>query len=129
MKAILEKNKDLFQKRAFAQLATLMADGSPQVSPVWMDFDGEHILINSARGRVKDRNMERDPRVAIAIQDPDNPYRKLLIRGKVIEITEKGADDHIDKLAKKYTGAEKYAHRKPGDVRVIYKIKVEKVSE
>ena len=128
IKSILDQNLDLLQKKAFAQLATLMADGSPQVSPVWMDFDGQSLLINTARGRIKDLNMQRDPRVAVAIQDPDNPYRKLLIRGKVIKATEVGADEHIDKLAMKYRGLKKYPNRKTGEVRVIYKIGIEKIS-
>jgi len=120
--AIPEKFKDLFQKRAFGHLATLMPDGTPQVTPVWIDYDGDHIIVNSARGRQKDKNMRRSPNVAISIQDPDNPYRYLEIRGKVTEISEAGADDSIDKLAKKYTGADKYQHRRPGEVRVMYKI-------
>ena len=104
---------DLFQKKAFAHLATLMADGRPQVTPVWCDFDGTHVRINSAKGRVKDRNMRRDPRVTLAIQDPDNPYRYLEVRGRVVEITEEGADGHIDSLAKKYLGVDKYPYRQP----------------
>jgi len=119
---------DLFQKRAFAVLATLMPDGSPQVTPVWCDFDGAHVLVNSARGRVKDRNMRRDPRVALVILDPDNPYRYVEIRGRVVEITEEGADGHIDRLAKKYLGVETYPYRQPGEVRVLYKIRPERVS-
>jgi PPOX class probable F420-dependent enzyme len=119
---IPDKYLDLFQKRAFANLATLMPDGSPQVTPVWCDFDGTHVLINSARGRQKDKNMEREPRVALAILDPDNPYRYLEIRGKIAEITEEGADDHIDKMAKKYMGKDKYPYRRPDEKRVIYKI-------
>jgi len=119
---IPEKYKDLFQKKAFGHLATLMPDGSPQVTPVWIDYDGTHIIVNSARGRQKDKNMKRSPDVSISIQDPDNPYRYLEIRGKVSEITEVGADDSIDKLAKKYTGADKYQFRQPGEVRVMYKI-------
>jgi PPOX class probable F420-dependent enzyme len=122
---VLEKYKDLFEKKAFANLATLMADGSPQVSPVWVDFQDDFILVNSAHGRQKDRNMRRDPRVAISIQDPDNPYRKLMVRGKVVEITTNGADDHIDKMAMKYRGLEKYPNRRPGEVRVVYKIIIE----
>ena len=102
--AIPEKYLDLFQKRAFASLGTLMPDGRPQVTPVWCDFDGQHVIFNSARGRQKDRNVRRDPRVALAIIDPDNPYRYLEIRGTVVEITEDGADHHIDKMAKKYLG-------------------------
>lgn len=124
MAAIPTSHQDLFsfEKRAFAHLATLMPDGSPQVTPVWFDFDGTHILINSARGRQKDRNMRRDPRVAVEIMDPDNPYRYVQIRGQVVEITEEGADEHIDRLAKKYLGVDRYPHRRPGEVRVTYKI-------
>jgi PPOX class probable F420-dependent enzyme len=119
---------DLFEKRAFAVLATLMPDGSPQVTPVWCDFDGTHVLVNSARGRVKDRNMRRDPRVALVILDPDNPYRYLEVRGRVVEITEDGAEEHIDRLAQKYLGVERYPYRQPGEVRVLYKIRPERVS-
>jgi hypothetical protein len=125
---IPEKYRDLFEKKAFASLGTLMPDGRPQVTPVWCDFDGEHIIFNSAKGRQKDRNVRRDPRVALAIIDPDNPYRYLEIRGKVVEITEQGADAHIDKMAKKYLGQDKYPFRQPGEVRVLYKIKPEHTS-
>ncbi len=128
-KKIPDKYLDLFQKRAFAALATLMPDGSPQVTPVWVDYDGTYVLVNSSRGRQKDRNMERDPRVAIEIQDPDDPYRFLQIRGEVVEITEEGASEHIDKLAKKYTGADKYGGWQPGMVRVTYKVRPEHVSK
>lgn len=125
---IPEQFKDLFAKVAFAQLATLMADGRPQVTPVWVDYDGEHIRVNSAKGRVKDKNMRRDKRVALSIQDPDHPYRYLAIQGDVVEITEEGADAHIDALAKKYLGKDRYPFRAPGEVRVIYKIRPDKVS-
>lgn len=124
---IPKKYQDLFQKRAFAHLATLMPDGSPQVTPVWVDYDGEFVLVNSARGRQKDRNMKRDGRVALSILDPDDPYRYLQVRGHVVEITEECADSHIDKMAKKYLGKDKYPNRRPGDVRLIYKIKPENV--
>ncbi|MGB9668821.1 MAG: PPOX class F420-dependent oxidoreductase, partial [Anaerolineales bacterium] len=97
------------------------------VTPVWVDYDGEYILFNSALGRQKDRNIRRDNRVALSIQDPDNPYRYLQIRGKVIEISESGADAHIDKLALKYLGLEKYPQRKPNEVRLIYKLKIEHI--
>jgi len=123
--AIPEKYRDLFSKRAFANLATLMPDGRPQVTPVWTDLEGDTILINTARGRQKDRNLRRDPRVALAIMDPDNPYRYLEIRGRVTEITEDGADAHIDKMAKKYLGVDKYPYRQPGETRVLYKIQPE----
>ena len=120
--------KDLFDKKAFAHLATLMPDGSPQVTPVWCNFDGALVWINSAKGRVKDKNMRRDKRVALSIQDPDNAYRYMEIRGQVAEITEDGADAHIDKLAKKYLGKDQYPFRGNGEVRVIYKIRPVKVS-
>lgn len=119
------KYRDLFNKKAFASLTTLMPDGSPQTTPVWVDADGDYVIFNSAKGRQKDRNVRRDPRVAMAIVDPDNPYRYLEIRGKVAEITEQGADAHIDKMAKKYLGKDKYPNRQPGEVRVIYKIRPE----
>ena len=128
MATIPEQFKDLFTKVAFAHLATLMADGSPQVTPVWVDYDGAYVRVNSAKGRVKDKNMRRDKRVALSIQDPDNPYRYLAVRGEVAEITENGADAHIDALAKKYLGKERYPFRSPGEVRVIYKIRADKVS-
>ena len=128
VEVIPEKYRDLFEKKAFASLGTLMPDGRPQVTPVWCDFDGEYIIFNSAKGRQKDRNVRRDPRVALAIVDPDNPYRYLEIRGKVMEITEQGADAHIDKMAKKYLGQDKYPFRQPGEVRVLYKIKPEHTS-
>jgi PPOX class probable F420-dependent enzyme len=124
----LDKYSDLFKKKAFANLSTLMQDGSPQVTPVWCDYDGKHVRVNSARGRVKDKNIRRDPRVALAIVDPENPYRYMEIRGKVVEITEKGADDHINSLSNKYLGNPVYPFRQPGEVRVLYKIEPEKVS-
>jgi PPOX class probable F420-dependent enzyme len=126
--AIPENYMDLFQKKAFANLATLMPDGTPQVTPVWVDFDGTHVLVNSARGRQKDKNMERNPSVALSILDPDNPYRYLEVRGRVDEITEEGADEHIDKMAKKYIGQDKYPWKRPGEVRVLYKIRPERTS-
>jgi len=119
---------DLFTKKAFANLATLMQDGTPQVSPVWLDFANGRIRVNTARGRVKDKNMQRNPAVAIAILDPENPYRHLAIRGRVVRSTEEGADEHIDSLAKKYLGKEKYPGRRPGEVRVTYEIEPISVS-
>jgi len=127
MATIPEQYRDLFQKKAFAHLATVNADGTPQVTPVWVDFDGTNVRFNSARGRVKDRNLRRNPRIALAIMDPDNPYRYLRVSGRVVEITEQGADQHIDVLAKKYLGKDKYPFRQPGEVRVMYKILPEKV--
>jgi len=123
--AIPEKYRDLFTKRAFASLATLMPDGRPQVTPIWCDLEGDLVVFNSAEGRQKDRNIRRDPRVSLAVIDPDNPYRYLEIRGRVVEITKDGADAQIDKLAKKYLGVDKYPYGQPGEVRVIYKIQPE----
>jgi len=125
---IPKKYLDLFDKKAFGSLGTNMPDGSPQVTPVWVDYDGTHVRFNSALGRVKDKNVRRDPRVSIALLDPENPYRYLEIRGRVVEITEDGADAHIDALAKKYLGKDKYPFRKSGEVRVTYKVAPEKVS-
>ena len=129
MATIPEQFKDLFQQVAFANLATLMPDGRPQVTPVWFDLDGSNIRINTAKGRVKDRNMRRNKNVALAISDPDNPYRHLAIQGEVMDITEQGADAHIDALAKKYLGKDKYPFRQPGEVRVIYKIRPDRVAQ
>jgi PPOX class probable F420-dependent enzyme len=122
---IPEKYRDLFNKKAFASLGTLMPNGAPQVTPVWVDLDGDHVVVNSAKGRQKDRNLRRDPRVSLAIIDPDNPYRYLEIRGRVSEITEQGAAAHIDKMAKKYLGIDKYPYSQSGEVRVLYKIQPE----
>lgn len=120
---IPEKFRDLVSsKKAFANLATVSSNGAPQVTPVWVDSQGDTVLINSAKGRLKDRNMRKEARVALSIIDPDNPYRHLAIRGKVVDVTEKGADAHIDAMAKKYMGVDKYPNRRPGEVRVIYKI-------
>ena len=127
MAAIPEQYRDLFQKKAFAHLATINADGSPQVTPVWVDFDGTHIRFNTAKGRVKDRNLRRNPKVALAIMDPDNPYRYVRVTGRIVEVTEQGADQHIDALARKYLGQDRYPFRQSGEVRVMYKILPEKV--
>ncbi len=125
---IPQTHADLLEKQAFGNLGTLMNDGSPQVTPVWVDYDGTYVRFNSAKGRVKDKNIRRDPRVSISLQDPANPYRYLEIRGRVVEITENGADDHINKLSQKYLGKPVYPFRQPGEVRVLYKIEPVKVS-
>ena len=119
---------ELFQKKSFGHLATLLPNGTPQTSPVWVDFDDTYVLVNSARGRLKDKNMRQRPQVALSIQDPDDPYRYLEVRGRVMEITEQGAEEHIDRLAKRYLGLDRYPYRQPGEVRVIYKIKPERTS-
>jgi len=121
---------DLFDKPSIAQLATLMGDGAPQVTPVWVDYDGRHILVNSAAGRQKDLNMERRRRVAIEIPDPDNSNRYLAVRGTVVGISEKDAEAHLDRLARRYLGRDRYpeSFRFPGEVRRIYKIHPERVT-
>ncbi len=119
----LAKFNDLLtEKPALAELATVMPDGSPQVTPVWFDFDGSHIRVNTAKGRVKARNLQQGSKVALAIVDPDNAYRYVQVRGTVTRMTEEGADAHIDGLAKKYLGKDKYPWSQPGDVRVMYEI-------
>ncbi|MBS0612258.1 MAG: PPOX class F420-dependent oxidoreductase [Proteobacteria bacterium] len=124
---IPEKYKDLFDKPAFAHLATIMPDGRPQVTPVWVAFDGRYVLVNTAVGRQKDRNLSRDGRVALSILDPANPYRYLEVRGKVVERTEKGADESIDALSQRYIG-KAYPFRQPGEKRVLFKIEPEHVT-
>jgi PPOX class probable F420-dependent enzyme len=112
----------LQQKKAFAGLATVMADGSPQVTPVWFDYADGIIRVNTAKGRVKSRTLRLGAPVALAIIDPDNPYRYVQIRGRVARAVEQGADAHIDSLAKKYLGKDTYPFRQPGEVRVMYEI-------
>jgi len=119
--------RDLFDKKVFAGLATLMPDGSPQVTPVWIDCDDRYVLVNTAVGRQKDKNLQRDKRVAVMLVDPDNPYRYLEVRGSVAERTQEGADEHIDKLAKRYLGKDVYPFRRPGEQRVLYKIEPRRV--
>ena len=125
--ALPELAKQLAEAKNFATVATLMADGSPQASVVWLDTDGELLIFNTAEGRIKSRNLRRDPRVAIAVHNAEQPYQQAMIRGRVVEITADGADDHIDKLAKKYLGLDEYPYRQPGEQRLIVKIAAEKV--
>src|SRR5437870_1610488 len=113
--------------KSWAHAATIGRGGAPQVNPVWIDCGGTHVRCNAARGPVKDKNLQTKPQIALSIQDPANPYRYLQIRARVVEVTEKGADDHIDSLAKKYTGQERYAHRRPGEVRITVKVLPEKI--
>lgn len=115
----------LTEKRGFAHLATRNADGSLQSTPVWVDFDGQHVLVNTAKGRRKDRNMRQRPRVALSVLDPQDPYRYLEVRGTVVETTRSGAEEHIDRLAQKYLNEATYPLRQEGEVRVIHKIRPE----
>ena len=121
--ATLDRYHDLLKdKKPLAALATVMPDGTPQLTPVWFDFEAGRIHINTAKGRVKARNMQQGAAVAVMIVDPDNPYRYVQIRGCVAHSTEDGADQHIDALAKKYLGKERYPFRQPGEVRVRFEI-------
>jgi PPOX class probable F420-dependent enzyme len=112
----------LTEKKAIAHLATIMPDGSPQVTPVWFDYTNGKLRVNTAKGRVKARNMVEGSRVALSIVDPDNAYRYLQIRGKIARVTEAGAIAHIDSLAKKYLGKDVYPWHNAKDVRVTYEI-------
>jgi PPOX class probable F420-dependent enzyme len=128
MAGIPEDANHLFENKDFAHVATVNADGSPQVSPVWIGRDGDLVTFNTAEGRVKTDNLHRDERVAISIHAQDNPYENLIIQGTVVEMTEDGADDDIDALAKRYLDADSYPYRQPGEERVIVKIRPDKVN-
>ncbi len=120
--------RKLLEAPNFAHIATLMPDGSPQVTAVWVDYDGRYVLVNTAEGRQKPRNLRRDPRVALSVVSQENPYAWATVRGRVVELTQGGADDHIDKMAKKYLGQDRYPFRQPGEQRIIIKIEPERVS-
>lgn len=124
-----DDDRALLQAPNFASLATTMTDGSPQASVVWIDVDGDDILVNTAEGRTKTENMRRDPRVAVCLFDRNDPYRQLMVRGHVTGFTHDGADEHIDFLAKKYLGADSYPFRDPGEQRVIVRVRPDHVSD
>ena len=129
MAVIPDKYLDLFNSKvAFANLATIMPDGTPQVTPVWFDYANGAIRVNTAKGRVKAKNMTEGAAVALAIMDPENPYRHIQVRGTVKRATESGADTHIDSLAKKYLGKDKYPFSQPGEVRLLVEIEPKSVS-
>ena len=122
-----DADRALLRGKNFASLATSMADGSPQASIVWIDVDGDTILVNTAEGRTKTENMRRDPHVAVCLYAADDPYRQLMVRGRVTDFVHEGADAHIDSLAKKYTGADVYGDHRPDQQRVIVHIAVDAV--
>lgn len=126
MKPIPNTHLDILQKASFANIATVDADGTPQVTPVWIDYDQGYFLLNSAKGRKKDRNLRANPQVALSIVDKDDPYRYIGIQGQVVEISEQGAVEHIHKLSRKYVGHD-YTGLTPGQERVIYKIEPDRV--
>ena len=119
--------EQLLLGKNFASFATLMKDGSPHVAPTWVDYDGDMILINTAAGRIKEKNVNLDKRVALSVYDSSNPYNMVTIRGKVKEIIEQDADSHIDRLAKRYLGLDSYPFRSTDEKRIILKIMPERV--
>lgn len=120
-KKLSPQEVELLNEAQIANVATVMADGTPQLTPVWIDTDGEAVLFNTAKGRVKYRNLQRNPKVAVTVVDKNDFYRLVSVRGTV-EFIEDGADAHIDKLAKKYLGADTYPWRKEDETRVIVRI-------
>lgn len=124
---LTEEDRALLTGKNFASFSTLMPDGSPQTTVVWVDTDGEHVLVNTAVGRVKERNVARDARVALTLFEQEDPYNQLAIRGRVVETTLTGAEDSIDDLARRYLGTESYPWRSEGERRVLLKILPERV--
>ena len=122
------KARDLIARPVLASLATLNPDGSPQITPLWIDLDGDDVVFNTARGRVKARNLERDARVAVSVVDPDDPYNVIAFRGTVADVTTDGADAHIDALAKKYLGVDKYPMRREGEVRIKVRVRTDRIA-
>jgi PPOX class probable F420-dependent enzyme len=119
---ITGRARELLEARNFANVATLREDGTIHAAPVWVDVDDGHVVLNTAEGRVWPRNLERDPHVTLTVQNMDNPYEYLTVRGHVVERTHEGADEHIDTMAKKYLGRESYPNRQPGEQRVIVRV-------
>ena len=128
METVPSEFQDLFERETFASFATVMPDGTPQVTPVWIDYDGEHVLVNTARGRQKERNVRANPNVGVLALDPEDPYRYVSVRGTVAEVTEEGAVDHIDQLAQRYMGVDEYPnHGEEQGPRVIIRIEPDRV--
>ncbi|MGK2956443.1 MAG: PPOX class F420-dependent oxidoreductase [Solirubrobacterales bacterium] len=128
MASIPDDAVHLLEGQHFAHVATLKEDGSPQVTPVWVGHEGDLVTFNTAKGRLKEKNLKRDPRVAISILDAENPYVPLVIQGTVVEMTEEGADDDVDALAKRYLDADTYPFRQPGEERIIVKVEPDKAA-
>lgn len=122
-----DKARQLVARPVLATLATVAPDGGPQVTPLWIEVDGDDLLVNTARGRAKARNMERDQRVAVSVVDPADPYNVVMVRGSVVEVTTDGADAHINHLAKKYLGVDEYPMRQPGEVRLKIRIRTDRI--
>jgi PPOX class probable F420-dependent enzyme len=126
--AIDERSRELLEAPNFGHVATIGGDGTPHVAVVWVDTDGDHVLLNSAEGRVWPDNIRRDPRLSLTVVNPENPYEYVVIRGRVVEITHEGADDHINALSRKYLGKDEYPFRLPDEVRLLIRVKPERVS-
>ncbi len=126
---LTDKAKKILEGKNFVFIATVNPDGTPQVTPTWVDTDSKYVLINTAIGRIKHRNVKKNPNVALAIYDQTNPYNLVMIKGKVVDFaTGTTAEKHIDKMAKKYTGQDKYPNRRPGEQRVVLKIEPLRIS-
>jgi PPOX class probable F420-dependent enzyme len=126
---LTDKAKKLIDGKNFASVATLMPSGAPQVTTVWVDREGDTIILNATGSRQRTMNLKRDPRVAISVYDQNNPYSSIAIRGKVVEITPKGAEEHIDKMNAKYHGTPKYPYHNPKDPRVLIKVEATNIHE
>jgi PPOX class probable F420-dependent enzyme len=124
-----ERDRGILEAPNFASVATLMPDGSPHVSTIWIDVDGEDVVFNTSEGRVKLANVRRDPRVSISVFDRDDPYEQVVIHGTVFDVTRQGADEHIDRMAKKYLGLDRYPWREPDERRVIVRVRPDLVSD
>jgi len=122
MKPLPDSVKKLIEQKTYANVATLMPDGSPHVTQTWVDHDGDVVIINTFEGSQKHKNAVRDPRIALDIVDPTNPFYMAVVRGRVLEVTTAGAEEHIDKMAKKYLGTDRYERRQPGMKRVLIKV-------
>jgi PPOX class probable F420-dependent enzyme len=122
------KARELIARPVLASLATLNPDGSPQITPLWIDLDGDNVVFNTAEGRVKARNLEQDARVAVSVIDPDDPYNVVALRGTVTGVTTDGADAHIDALAKKYLGVDSYPMRREGEVRIRVTVRTDRIA-
>jgi len=118
--------KKVLQDKAYGHVVTFGADGKPQLTMVWLDADGDEVLFNTAEGRLKPKNLRRDPRIMISVQDRNDPQAYILVHGKA-SVTEAGADEHIDKLAKRFLGADKYPYRRPGEKRLLVRIKADRL--
>ncbi len=124
--ALPQSVKKILQDKAYGHVVTFNADGKPQLTMVWADVDGNEVLFNTAEGRLKPKNLRRDPRIIVSVQDRNDPQSYMVFHGKA-SVTEAGADEHIDKLAKRFLGADKYPFRRPGEKRVVVRIKVDRI--